>query len=117
MDWSKIQKYADKLVSLSFADITHIATAWGYDIVTYISGLPDDDKGSTQMSKSLYISRRKKCDACPLQTRGGWCDPSSQRTHVSLKNADGTPLTVNGCGCKLSAKQKSIKDNCPAGEW
>lgn len=117
MDWSKIQKYADKLVSLSMADITHIALAWGYDVITYVSGLPDDDHNGTRMSKSLYIARRKKCEGCSLQTRNGWCDPTLQREHVSMKNGDGTPVVVNGCACKLSAKQKSIVDHCPAGEW
>lgn len=112
---SEIKPYLEKLSSLSVVELVSIFKAYGLAAITELTGLPDQGDGI--MTKSLYMERKMKCAACPLKTKANTCDPSKSREHVTLKNPDGSPQIVNGCGCGLWAKQNAYEYHCPAGEW
>jgi hypothetical protein len=65
----------------------------------------------------IFAKREKICDACPLKNGNScdtqkWIDPITLEISKMPKNG-----FIRGCGCRLSAKQKSKYSNCPAGFW
>jgi len=107
--------YWAKIKSLLISELLRIVALYGEDILTDISGLPTEGEGV--MTQGLFLKRKSVCLDCSLRTAWNTCDPGQVIAHETEKNADGTPLMVTGCGCGLKAKQKSIKDRCPAGKW
>lgn len=74
--------------------------------------------GWTDQNDALIFSERERiCNACPLKN-GNNCDTQQwinpQTLEVSKGAAEGF---VRGCGCRLSAKQKSKYSRCPADFW
>lgn len=67
--------------------------------------------------KEVFDSRAKICVSCPLKT-GNTCNRNKfinpQTLEVSNTRKAGF---IQGCGCRLSAKQKSPSSKCPAGFW
>lgn len=65
----------------------------------------------------IFTARAKICDNCPLKN-GNNCDtqryinPETREVSNAFK-----PNFIRGCGCRLSAKQKSKQSACPAGFW
>lgn len=74
--------------------------------------------GMTSKSDAAVFSIRQKiCDDCPLKINNTcntnmWIDPTTMETSTTGKQG-----FVRGCGCRLSAKQKSKYSKCPAGFW
>lgn len=65
----------------------------------------------------IFSKRETICNACPLKNGNScdtqrWIDPLT--LEVSKMPKDGF---IRGCGCRLSAKQKSKYSSCPAGFW
>lgn len=60
------------------------------------------------------------CRKCPLfkNELGGICNPklylNVETGDVSTKKMDGY---VNGCGCRLAAKTRLSRSQCPNGKW
>lgn len=67
--------------------------------------------------EKIFKSRARICLNCPLKT-GNTCNRSKyinpETLEVSTTSKEGF---VQGCGCRLSAKQKSPGSSCPAGFW
>jgi hypothetical protein len=65
----------------------------------------------------IFLIREKTCNKCPLKN-GNSCDTqrwiNPQTLEVSTSPKDGF---IRGCGCRLSAKQKSKLSTCPANFW
>lgn len=65
----------------------------------------------------VFDKRAIICSSCPLKT-GNTCNPKKylnpQTMEVSERPRRGF---YKGCGCRLSAKQKSKNSKCPAGLW
>lgn len=74
---------------------------------------------TTDKEEKIFKKRAEICQACPLKT-GNSCNSNKsvnpETMEVSVRNS-GKEGFVNGCGCRLSAKQKSINSKCPAGFW
>ncbi len=67
--------------------------------------------------ETIYSIREKICNHCPLKT-GNTCDPRKWIHPDTLEVSDRFEKGfVSGCGCRLSAKQKSKTSSCPAGFW
>ena len=71
----------------------------------------------TEEKEKVFQSRAKICLNCPLKT-GNTCNRSKyinpKTMEVSSTRKAGF---AQGCGCRLSAKQKSPGSKCPAGFW
>ena len=67
--------------------------------------------------EAIYKLRATICDSCPLK-KGNTCN-TKLFINPETKEVSTTPKKdfVKGCGCRLSAKQRSPKDKCPAGFW
>jgi len=67
--------------------------------------------------EKVFSSRARICLNCPLKN-GNTCNKSKyinpETLEVSTIRKAGF---VQGCGCRLSAKQKSKGSKCPAGFW
>lgn len=67
--------------------------------------------------EKIFSSRAIICLNCPLKS-GNTCNRSKyinpETLEVSTYSKSGF---VRGCGCRLSAKQKSKTTKCPAGFW
>ncbi|MCB1711373.1 MAG: hypothetical protein KDH96_02475 [Candidatus Riesia sp.] len=65
----------------------------------------------------VFKAREAICNSCPLKN-GNTCNP---RLFINPETMDvvSTPQEgfVKGCGCRLSAKQKSPSSSCPANFW
>ncbi len=66
---------------------------------------------------AVFSVREKICNECPLKINntcntGMWIHPTTMETRNSSKEG-----FIRGCGCRLSAKQKSRYSKCPAGFW
>lgn len=65
----------------------------------------------------IFQSRARICLNCPLKN-GNTCDRSKYINPDTLEvSSTKLPGFVRGCGCRLSAKQKSKTTECPAGFW
>lgn len=65
----------------------------------------------------IFAVREKICNDCPLKTNNTcntnmWIDPATMETSTVSKEG-----FARGCGCRLSAKQKSRYSKCPANFW
>ena len=71
----------------------------------------------SEKKEKIFKSRAKICINCPLKS-GNTCNRSKyinpETLEVSITRKAGF---VQGCGCRLSAKQRSEGANCPAGFW
>lgn len=73
--------------------------------------------GVANQNEEAIFSLREICNACPLKNGNNcnavkWMDPNT------LDVADGPKDGyIRGCGCRLSAKQRSKYSLCPAGFW
>lgn len=76
-----------------------------------VLGIEDEEK------EKIFNSRKNICLNCPLKN-GNTCNPSlfihPKTLEVSKTSKQGY---AKGCGCRLSAKQRSPNDKCPAGFW
>lgn len=65
----------------------------------------------------IFAKRENICNACPLKN-GNNCDTQKWINPLTFEVAtapkDGF---IRGCGCRLSAKQKSKQSRCPANFW
>lgn len=70
-----------------------------------------------QEKEKIFEIRKKICINCPLKS-GNTCSTSK---YINPKTLDVSTLPkvgyIRGCGCRLSAKQKSPSSECPAGFW
>ena len=68
-------------------------------------------------SEEIFKIRENICNSCPLKN-GNSCNSRAYINPKTMEVID-TPATgyVKGCGCRLSAKQKSPTSECPAGFW
>lgn len=69
--------------------------------------------------RKIFKSREKICLQCPLKS-GNTCNTRMSINPETLETApaaENKPGFVKGCGCRLSAKQKSLTSKCPAGFW
>ncbi len=67
--------------------------------------------------EAIFRLRTEICNKCPLKN-GNTCD-KKRWIHPTKLTASTIRKTgyVNGCGCRLSAKQRSKKSICPAKFW
>lgn len=72
--------------------------------------------------EKVFAARKKICLNCPLKS-GNNCNPRKSINPSTLEVKD-IPLGkapekgfIKGCGCRLSAKQRSPGSKCPAGFW
>lgn len=67
--------------------------------------------------EEIFAKRAAICNNCPLKN-GNNCNP---RLFMDPETMDISttrkPGYVKGCGCRLSAKQRSPSSECPAGFW
>lgn len=74
--------------------------------------------GLVQKDEEYIFSKREKiCNACPLKNGNScntqlWIDPLTLEVSNMPKQG-----FIRGCGCRLSAKQKSKQSSCPAAFW
>lgn len=76
----------------------------------------------TGRNKDIGKERMEICKRCPLlahhEVWGAICNPN-----LYLNIETGKTLEYpqegfqRGCGCRLNAKTKDIKSNCPLGKW
>ena len=67
--------------------------------------------------EAVFEIREKICLSCPLKI-DNTCDPSTYLNPKTLETAkEAKEGFISGCGCRLSAKQKSRGSECPAGFW
>lgn len=74
---------------------------------------------TSEEKNKIFRSREKICIECPLKT-GNTCNPRLSINPKTLEVAPSSEKKLNfvkGCGCRLSAKQKSLSSKCPAGFW
>ncbi|TCI93200.1 hypothetical protein [Tenacibaculum sp. M341] len=66
---------------------------------------------------AIFSVREKICSSCPLKS-GNSCN-SKKWMHPKTLEISNNPKEgfVRGCGCRLSAKQKSKHSVCPAKLW
>jgi len=65
----------------------------------------------------IFSKRETICNACPLKNGNNcstlqWINPLTYELANMPKDG-----FIRGCGCRLSAKQKSKQSSCPAGFW
>lgn len=70
-----------------------------------------------QNEEYVFAVREEICNACPLKNGNNcdtqkWINPQT----MDVVNAPKEGF-IKGCGCRLSAKQKSKASLCPAGFW
>lgn len=72
---------------------------------------------TSQDEEKVFELRKTICDSCPLKV-GNTCNTKKYINKETKEAFDKPgPNRVKGCGCRLSAKQKSKNDKCPAGFW
>ncbi len=72
---------------------------------------------TNESDEHIFAKRETICNACPLKNGNScdtqrWIEPLT--LEVSKMPREGY---IRGCGCRLSAKQKSKYSSCPAGFW
>ena len=67
--------------------------------------------------EAIFMYRAEICNKCPIKN-GNTCD-TKRWIHPIKLSASTIKKSgyVNGCGCRLSAKQRSKKSICPAKFW
>lgn len=70
-----------------------------------------------ESDESIFSKREAICNACPLKNGNNcntqlWINPKTREVVNMPKDG-----FIRGCGCRLSAKQKSKLSVCPAGFW
>lgn len=70
-----------------------------------------------QNDEYIFSVRVEICNACPLKSDNNcnamkWMNPDTLEVANSPKDG-----FIRGCGCRLSAKQRSKLSLCPAGFW
>ncbi|WP_294304343.1 hypothetical protein [uncultured Chryseobacterium sp.] len=70
-----------------------------------------------QKEEYIYAVREEICNVCPLKNGNNcdtqkWINPRTMEVASAPKEG-----FIRGCGCRLSAKQKSKSSLCPAGFW
>ncbi len=65
----------------------------------------------------IFTMREQICNVCPLKNGNNcdtqkWINPDTMEVSTSAKDG-----FTRGCGCRLSAKQKSKQSRCPANFW
>jgi hypothetical protein len=70
-----------------------------------------------QNDETIFFKRETICNACPLKN-GNSCN-TQKWIHPVTYEVSNMPKAgfIRGCGCRLSAKQKSKLSSCPAGFW
>ena len=74
---------------------------------------------ASEEKTQIYNSRAKVCSNCPLKS-GNSCNTTLSINPITLEVAPTSEKRsgfIKGCGCRLSAKQKSNNSSCPAGFW
>lgn len=72
---------------------------------------------SNKDEMAVFSLREKICNHCPLKT-GNTCNTRKWIHPKTLALSDHYEEGfISGCGCRLSAKQKSKSSSCPAGFW
>lgn len=65
--------------------------------------------------EAIAKERQEICDACSIKSlnfvKKEICDSNKQVVNVE------TGKLVNGCGCLLHLKQRSLHSECPAKKW
>lgn len=71
----------------------------------------------SETDEVVFKHRETICNSCPLKN-GNSCDTQKW---INASNFDVSNMPkegyIRGCGCRLSAKQKSKGSKCPAGFW
>jgi hypothetical protein len=76
-----------------------------------IVGIGDEEQ------EKVFRKREMICVNCPLKV-GNTCNKSMYINPKTLETTDSAKEGfIRGCGCRLSAKQKSPTSACPAGFW
>ncbi|MEW7277031.1 hypothetical protein ABW636_00370 [Aquimarina sp. 2201CG1-2-11] len=72
---------------------------------------------ATKNEMAIFALREKICHSCALK-KGNTCNPRKWINSTTLEVSDTAKEGfVRGCGCRLSAKQKSKGSICPASFW
>lgn len=67
--------------------------------------------------QKVFDSRARICLNCPLKV-GNTCNPKMSINPQTMETSITPKVGYKfGCGCRLSAKQKSPSSKCPAGFW
>lgn len=67
--------------------------------------------------EKIFQIRAQICESCPLK-QGNSCNKRAYMKPSTLEVATvPTEGYIKGCGCRLSAKQRSKVERCPAGFW
>ncbi len=72
---------------------------------------------SARDEAAVFSIREKICNECPLKVNNT-CNPSLWLNPETFETSDvRKDGFISGCGCRLSAKQKSKGSRCPANFW
>jgi hypothetical protein len=72
---------------------------------------------ANDVEELIFSTREKICNQCPLKN-GNSCDTQRWINPKTLEVATAPKDDfIRGCGCRLSAKQKSKQSRCPANFW
>lgn len=70
-----------------------------------------------EVKQKIFDSRAAICLKCPLKL-GNTCNKSKYINPKTLEVSDTKSINnIQGCGCRLSAKQRSESSECPAKFW
>jgi hypothetical protein len=72
---------------------------------------------TNENEESIFLRREKICEECPLKNGNNcdtqrWINPQSRVVSDTIQDG-----FIRGCGCRLSAKQRSKQSSCPASFW
>jgi len=72
---------------------------------------------TSKTEKNIFTLRENICNECPIKVNNScdssrWIHPKTLEVFNHSKEG-----FIRGCGCRLSAKQKSKASVCPAGFW
>jgi|TARA_R110000868_G_scaffold74337_2_gene214922 hypothetical protein len=70
-----------------------------------------------EVKEKIFLKRGEICSSCPLK-QGNICN-SNKFINPETLDVSNTAKSgyARGCGCRLSAKQRSPGSKCPAGFW
>jgi len=72
---------------------------------------------ATKTENNIFILRENICNECPIKVNNS-CDSSKWIHPKTLEVSNHSKEEfIRGCGCRLSAKQKSKASICPARFW
>lgn len=67
--------------------------------------------------EKVSASRQLICNNCEMKL-GNTCNTGKYINPITLETAQEKKVGfIQGCGCRLSAKQRSPDSSCPAGFW